>query len=183
MKISELSHVTRDEIVKWTMDLVAIPSYKTVPGRETACAEYIRDVFAKEKINAEVKEVVDGRCNVYAVLKGTGGGKNLLLNGHTDTVSPYGMEHATEPWIEDDCIWGRGTADMKGPLVSMMAAVIEIKRSGKPLKGDVIYTGVIDEEERGYGIVDLVEHGFHADAAIVGEPCAFEVCVAQRGVE
>lgn len=184
MRESPFKHVTRDEIIKWAMELVAIPSYKTVPGRETKSAEYIKAVFDAEGIETEIRDVVDGRCNIYAWYRGTGGGKNLLFNGHTDTVSPYGMEKANEPYItENGEIWGRGTADMKGPLVSMMAAIIELKRSNTKLSGDVIFTGVIDEEERGYGIVDLVEYGFNADAAIVGEPCAFEVCVAQRGVE
>jgi len=47
----------------------------------------------------------------------------------------------------------------------------------------VIFAGVIDEEEKSLGTIDLIEKGLKADAAIVGEPTNLNICTAHRGLE
>ena len=74
-----------------------------------------------------------------ATLKGTGGGKSLLLMGHIDTVKegsgwtkdPFGGE------IEEGRLYGRGAVDMKGGIAAMMMALRAISKSQIALKGDV----------------------------------------------
>ncbi|MDL2294692.1 M20 family metallopeptidase [Ruminococcaceae bacterium OttesenSCG-928-D13] len=175
--------VASQEIVDWTMEMVRRPSYYGIPNQETAVAEYIKTVFDKEGIPCQLTEVEDGRCNVTATLKGTGGGKSILLNGHIDTVEPNDMERACDPYIENGRIHGRGTSDMKGPVACMMAAMIGIKRAGLQPKGDIQFAGVLDEEHSSIGTIDLLKRGITADGAIVGEPSGLEVCVAHRGLE
>lgn len=176
--------VLQQEIAKWTADMVAIPSYPGVQRQEYAVAEYIRGVFAAEGINCRIDELPDGRANAVAVVKGTGGGRSLMFNGHLDTVPPYDMEDACVPRVVDGRLYGRGTADMKGPLATMMAAVVAVKRAQLRLRGDVIFTAVADEEQGSLGAIRLLESGLRADGAIVGEPLSTPCLgIAQRGLE
>lgn len=177
------SVISENEIMDFIGDLVSIPSCHGIKEQETAIAEKIHDLFVKEGIESEISHVADGRCNVIARLKGTGSGRTLLLTGHTDTVPPYDMK---DPFIlkkDSDKLYGRGVVDMKGPLSCMIYGIIAIKRAKIELYGDLIFAGVIDEEEKSLGTIDLLEKGIKADAAIVGEPTNFEVCVAHRGLE
>jgi len=172
-----------DELVSLLQDLVAIPSYNGIENQETKVAEYIYNLFKKEGIETEITHVQDGRKNVTAVLKGKGKGKSLLLTGHMDTVPPYDMEDALEMKIDGDKLIGRGTNDMKGPLACMIMTLIAIKRADVELEGDLIFAGVVDEEEKSLGTIDLIEKGMKTDGAIVGEPTKLDICIAHRGLE
>ncbi|MBR4862687.1 MAG: ArgE/DapE family deacylase [Firmicutes bacterium] len=185
MRTDIFKYVSRDELIKWTMDMVAIPSYSGLPNQEAEVAAYIKNVFDNEDIPCTIRPLKNGRCNVYATLKGSGGGKSLMYNGHMDTVPAYGMEDAYTPWIDDDQnIHGRGTTDMKGPIAAMMGALIAWKRSGEILPGDVIFCGVADEEEASIGTIAVLEDGILADAAIVGEPMGDNaIAISQKGLE
>ena len=52
-----------------------------------------------------------------------------------------------------------------------------------PLKGDVIFTGVINEEGGSEGTEYLVRHGPYADRCVVGEPTGLEIHAGHRGLE
>ncbi len=176
--------VSRDEIEKWTSDMVKIPSYPGIPGQEMGVAKYIKSVFDSEGIECHIDELEDGRANVIAVIKGTGKGRSLMLNGHMDTVPPYDMENACDPWIEDGMMHGRGTADMKGELASAMAALISLKRQGKLPAGDLIFSGVADEEEGSLGCIRMIQAGYTADACVVCEGLGLgNIAVLQKGLE
>ncbi|SCY91157.1 M20 family metallopeptidase [Alkaliphilus peptidifermentans] len=176
--------ISQDEVVSIIKDMVKIPSYPGIVNQETKVAEYIHSLFLKEGIDSELHHVVDGRCNIVAKLKGNGGGKSLLLTGHIDTVPPYDMEEDPfEIKIIDGKMIGRGVVDMKGPLACMISAIIAIKRANLQLKGDIIFAGVIDEEEKSEGTINFIERNMKVDGAIVGEPTSLNVCVAHRGLE
>lgn len=176
--------VTKEEITRWTADMVAIPSYPGIPNQETAVAEYIKSVFDAEGVECRIDRLEDGRANVIATLKGTGGGRSLMLNGHMDTVPPYDMEDACVPKIRGDLMHGRGTSDMKGELAAAMAALISLKRQGSQLPGDLIFTGVADEEEGSLGCIRLIQSGLRADGCIVCEGLELgKIAVFQKGLE
>lgn len=175
--------INQEELVKMTEDMIRIPSFAGIENQETGVARYIKSVCDREGIQCRLEEVEDGRCNVIATLPGTGGGKTLLLNGHLDTVEPNDMEKAFEPWIQDGKLYGRGASDMKGPVAAMVGAMLAIKRAGIRLAGDLVFTGVLDEEHNSIGTIDLLERGLKADGAIVGEPTELQVCTAHRGLE
>lgn len=115
-----------------------------------------------------------GRPNVVGTLKGTGGGRSLILNGHIDTVTVEPRERWThDPFgaeIEKGKMYGRGTSDMKGGVIAMTKAVDCIIKSGIKLKGDVIIQSVVNEEHAGNGTLACIARGYKADAAIVTEP-------------
>jgi len=176
--------VDEKEVIKLLGDLVSKPSYWELPNQETAVAEHIYNFLKLEGIESEVVPVVDGRCNLIARIKGNGQGKSLMLTGHMDTVPPYDMTR--DPFkieIEDGKIYGRGVVDMKGPLACMLMAMVAIKRANIKLKGDLVFAGVIGEETKSEGTIDLLKSGIRTDAAMVGEPTELHACICHRGLE
>jgi acetylornithine deacetylase len=173
-----------DERERLLSDLVCINSINPdlVPGSpgEAEIAHYIADWLQRAGLQVELFESVSGRPNVVGIAHGTGGGKTLLLNGHMDTVGVAGMPDAHTPRIDREMgrLYGRGAYDMKGGLAACMLAIAEAKKQN--LRGDVIFTGVIDEEYASLGTLDLANR-FHADGAIVAEFTELELILAHRG--
>lgn len=175
---------SEEELIKLTQELVRIPSHKDAENREKEAAEYIYKFSKENGLEVEYQEVDGLRKNVIVNLKGEGTGKTLMFNGHMDTVPPYNM--IIDPYggeVKDGFIWGRGTSDMKGPIASMLIAMLAIKRSYKSMKGNIIFTGVLGEEEQSEGTEALVKSNIKADGAIVGEPSNYEYAIGHRGLE
>jgi acetylornithine deacetylase/succinyl-diaminopimelate desuccinylase len=175
--------VKEDDIVSLVCNLVRIPSHKDNEDRERNVAEFIAHFFQQEGIRVNLVPIIDDRPNVIAILPGTGGGKTLILNGHTDTVPPYGMKDPYNADIHGSRIYGRGSCDMKAGVACMMYAMAILKRTGVSLAGDVIFTGVINEELKSEGTEAVVQSGIHADFAIVGEPTELSIQLGHRGLE
>lgn len=171
-----------DELERLLSDLVSINSINPdlVPGSpgEVEVASYIADWLKLNDVQVELVESVSGRPNVVGIARGTGGGKTLLLNGHMDTVGIAGMPAAHEPVIKDGRLYGRGSYDMKGGVTACMLTIAEARK--QHLRGDVIFTGVIDEEYASLGTMDLAKR-FHADGAIVAEFTELQLILAHRG--
>lgn len=126
-----------------------------------------------------------GNPNVVAVLKGKGGGRSLILNGHIDVV-PIGDEQSWkhDPFsghIEEGKLYGRGSTDMKGGTVALLMALEAIIKSGICLKGDIIFQSVIEEESGGAGTLAAVLRGYRADGAIIPEPTNMKIFPKQQG--
>jgi len=125
------------------------------------------------------------RPNVLGILRGKGGGRSLLLTGHIDTVTveprsdwvhdPFGSE------VADGVIYGRGASDMKGGLLASLSAIQSLIEAEVPLKGDVIFGSVVNEEHSGNGTLSMICKGITADAAIVPEPSENQIFVATPG--
>ena len=135
------------------------------------------DKFTYEQLMASpfdrLKSYKD-RPNLIGRLKGKGGGKSLILNGHIDTV-PIGDESKwhVDPFgaeIKDGKLYGRGAVDMKGGVAAMVSAVETLTALKVPLSGDLMLQTVVNEEHAGGGALGIVADGYTADAAIVTEP-------------
>jgi acetylornithine deacetylase len=125
-----------------------------------------------------------GRPQLAARLRGAGGGRSLLLNGHIDVV-PAAREDGWErdpfePHLRDGEIVGRGACDMKGGIAAMVVAAEVLAATGR-LRGDVIVCTDTDEESSGVGGLACARRGVSADFAIVPEPSSLEVWPACRG--
>ena len=176
--------VKKTEVEKLVKDLVRIPSHRDVPTREKEVAEFLAGFLSDEGIDAKLRKVEKDRPNVIAVIRGSGDGKNLMLNGHTDTVPAYEMDiDPFAPKVDKGRLYGRGALDMKGGLGAMAMAIVALKRARLKLGGDLILAAVIGEEEKSEGTEDIVLKGPKADAAIVGEPTALEIQPTHRGLE
>jgi acetylornithine deacetylase len=126
-----------------------------------------------------------GNPNVVGLLKGIGGGRSIILNGHIDVV-PEGDSSAwnIDPYSGDHVngkVFGRGSTDMKGGTVALLLAIEALKEKGVELKGDVFFQSVIEEESGGTGTLAALERGYTADAAIIPEPTNMKIFPKQQG--
>lgn len=117
---------------------------------------------------------------------GTGGGPGvpgLVLNGHVDVVPPGDPDWWTahDPWYlqEADGRWyGRGTCDMKGGVVAILAAVRAVgDRLTKPFAVHV----VVGEEDGGIGTFATLRRGHTGRACLIAEPTAGSIVSANAG--
>src|ERR1700730_5759473 len=192
-KLLEKIDQRRDQAIDFLQKMIAIPS---VTGDEAKIQTFLADYLAgigldvdkwetdwEELKNAPAYRPVargyEGRPNIVATLKGTGGGRSLLLNGHTDVIPVGGGEGwSDDPWsapIRDGRVYGRGSADMKSGVASHIMAVECLLAAGVKPKGDVLLDIVVDEEISGHGTLDTVIRGYKADAGISGETSGLAV--------
>jgi acetylornithine deacetylase len=146
---------------------------------EGAAADLIAAECADAGLEVRQDEVAPGRRNVVARLRGRRVGPRLLFNGHMDTVTVDGMTDPFGGSVQGDRLFGRGAYDMKGSLAAMIEAGRLVRETGLEA-GELILAFVIDEEYESLGTADLLRRE-RADAAVVTEPTALEVCVAHKG--
>lgn len=170
----------RDTLV----DLVQInsinPSLDPQSPGEREIAAYIAESMATAGLAVRLLEPEPGRSSAVAVLRGSGGGKALMLNAHIDTVGVAGMANPFSGAIRDGKLYGRGAYDMKGAMAACMAAAKALADAGVALRGDVVVAGVADEEFTSIGTSEVIRH-FPVDAAIVTEPTHLRICLAHKG--
>ena len=164
-----LDSVDREEMLRLAEDLIKIPSYKT---EESDVARYLGDYLEKRGYEVQLQEVEPDRFQTVATLRGSGGGKSLMLNGHID-IDPLAMGWKRDPWtpsIEGDLIFGAGIRNMKSGVSSLVTAAEAIRKSGVTLKGDLVLACVVGELQGGVGTTYLCQNGPLTDMAVVPEP-------------
>lgn len=171
-----------EELIDLLSKLVAIDSVNPdlVPGGtgEGEVARFVAEWLGRAGLEVVLQETAAGRPNVVAAVKGTGGGRSLMLNAHLDTVGYAGMARPLAPYVEGNRLYGQGAFDMKGSLAAVMLAAAELAKH--PPRGHVLVTAVTDEEYASLGTRAIVAT-WKADAAIVTEPTGLDVCVAHKG--
>jgi acetylornithine deacetylase/succinyl-diaminopimelate desuccinylase-like protein len=133
------------------------------PGRERAACDFLGAILRGEGINYELYDAGgDDRVSLRAVLPGDGSARPFMLLHHTDVVPVQREYWEEEPFsglIKDGYIWGRGALDTKGLGVSQLMTFLTFKRLGIPLKRDLVYYAMADEEAGGaYGVEWLEKH-------------------------
>ena len=163
--------VNEDEVVKFAGDICKIPSPTM---EETPLSRWLQKFFEERGYEVEMQEVIPGNWQVIARLRGTGGGQDLMLNGHIDH-DPTGIDciDPFTPKVEGDKLVAWGLGNMKGGVAAMIMAAEAVRKSGVKLKGDIVICPVVGEtNEHGTnsGTHYLLSQGVTADAAIVPEP-------------
>jgi acetylornithine deacetylase len=187
-RVFEQIATLQDELVQTVSDAVKIESvnpkypgqiYDDVVGGEGRVSEYMAKVYRDLGCDTDLFAVEPGRENAVGVLRGNGGGRSLIFNGHVDVVPPGDSANwkSGSPFsgkIEHDRIWGRGSTDMKGGVVAQAFAARAIQQAGLRLKGDLILEAVVGEEVMDHecGTTATIKRGYTADAAVVSEPSA-----------
>jgi acetylornithine deacetylase len=170
-------------ITLWLREMVRINSINPVLAEggvgESVIAEWLVKICEDLGFDVQLQETAPGRQNVIAHRAGTGGGRSLLLTGHTDTVSVENMEgDPFDARIDGDRLYGRGSLDMKGGLAAILGAAGALR--DVPLAGDLWLGFVTDEEYASVGMDALVRL-IRPDAAILTEPTDDEVRLAHKG--
>ena len=122
------------------------------PGNEIKAAEFFKEIFDREGIEARIIESAPGRGNIYARLPGNGTKKTVMLLNHMDVVPADAKLWKEAPFsgvVKEGYIWGRGALDMKGPAIVELMTLLALKRNNVPLKADVVFLGTADEEAGG----------------------------------
>jgi acetylornithine deacetylase len=148
--------------------LIKIPSFKS---EETAVARFLAQFFRRRGYEVDLQEVEPGRFQTIATLKGCGGGKSIMFNGHID-IDPLVNGWKRDPWIpriEGDRMYGAGSFNMKGGVAAMISAAEALRKSGVRLRGDVVVACVAGELAGGDGTVHMLEQGVRTDMAVVAE--------------
>jgi acetylornithine deacetylase len=124
-------------------------------------------------LDADLQPFNDGaRFNAIGRLKGTGGGKSLLFNGHRDT-NPVTEGWTVDPYaglVDDKFIYGIGVSNMKAGDAAYFCAVKTLIDAGVKLKGDVVLTYVVGELQGGVGTLAAIRSGVTADYFVNSEP-------------
>ncbi len=177
----------RERLVSDLSEMIRIPSINpfdddVMPGhREQEMAAFYLDRMSDLGLQVGTREVAPGRPNVWGVLKGKGGGPSLMLSGHLDTVGTDNYPDALQARVADGRVYGRGACDMKAGLAAYLEVVRMLRETDTQLNGDLLITGLVDEEHMMIGSRDLGEHGPWANYGIIGEPSDMIICPAHKG--
>jgi acetylornithine deacetylase len=110
-------------------------------------------------------------------------GPRLAVDGHVDVVPPGSVAWTHGgPWsgaIDDGFVYGRGTVDMKGPVVAALHALAAL--GGRAPNGEVVLVAVASEEDGGLGTFAALERDDAFAGCVIPEPTGFDVVCAQAG--
>ncbi|HEX3067541.1 MAG TPA: M20/M25/M40 family metallo-hydrolase [Thermoanaerobaculia bacterium] len=131
------------------------------PGNETAGARFLQQLLLKEGIDAKLIGADPNRQSVYARLASGTNEKALVLLHHIDVVPVVASQWTKPPFAgirSDGYLWGRGALDVKSLGIAELMAFVDLKRRHLPLRRDVIFLAVADEEMGGlHGCKEILE--------------------------
>lgn len=169
--------ILKSEAIELLQKLIAVPSFSK---EEDKTAAVIADFLTAKGI-----PVNRSGNNVWARNKHFDAAKpTLLLNSHHDTVKPN-PGYTRDPFqaeIIDGKLYGLGSNDAGGPLVSLIATFVYFY-DVPGLSYNIVLAATAEEEISGTGGIEQVWNDLpKIDCAIVGEPTLCEAAVAEKGL-
>jgi acetylornithine deacetylase len=169
--------ILTDKAIELLKELIATPSFSK---EENETAEIICNFFASLDVPyARVGNNVYAKSKYYDAAK-----PSVLLNSHHDTVKPNAKytRDPFEPVEEDGKLFGLGSNDAGGCLVSLIATFLYYYDRAD-LNHNVVFAASAEEEISGVNGIELVlPYLGNIDFGIVGEPTKMEMAVAERGL-
>jgi len=163
----------QSDVVRLLAELVRFETDNPPGGNEGPAQRWMAERMRQLDLEVDLFDALPGRPNAVGILKGSGGGHSLILNGHMDVaeVRQRGAwrRDPFEPVVEGRTMYGRGTSDMKSALAAYLFVLQQLHAAGVRLRGDVIIESVMGEEAGEPGTRSCTERGYRADFAIVGE--------------
>jgi len=194
-KVFEYIDSRRDELIALAKDLVAIPSVNDASDystdNETNVQLFLEKTLKSYGLETDLwcEDSEQRRPNLVATLRGSGGGKNLILNGHSDVVPVMEPKKWTSPafspQVREGKLYGRGAVDMKGGLAAMAFAAKALIECNIALKGNLYLEMVCGEESNQgatIGTAATIRHGYKAPFAVVAEPTSLEIHTTSIGI-
>ncbi len=177
-------------IVRLLLDLIAVPSVNPaflplgdVRAGEARVGELVAETARAGGLDVTQVDAAPGRANIIARLRPSGPVKHrVLLAPHLDTVGFPALDALLRPKLASGRVIGRGACDTKGCVAAMLSAVLAVAKSGRrPISTEIVFLGLVDEENGQAGSRFHARHGDKADLAVVGEPTRLEVVTAHKG--
>ena len=177
-----------EQALEWARRLVRIPTISSdsnLPLIEVV-ADYMRSVGVPIRLTYNDDH---SKANIFATI-GIGKPGGVVLSGHTDTVPWEGQAWSRSPTSadivtvgDDERLYGRGSADMKGFIGTVIAQTRSWLDADLPFA--IHYASSYDEEVGCFGaqglLADLKEAGLCPAMCIVGEPTSMVPAVAHKG--
>ena len=187
-----------NETVSLLCDLIRYPS---TSGREQEVMKFVAQAFEPVVDSVELVSIPPDivrdpdyanplpavregeHWNVVAAVRGSGGGRSLIINTHADVVPPSeGQLAPFDPVFDGESVHGRGACDAKGQVATIWRALKQLRAEGVRPKGDIVLHIVAEEESGGNGSLALVRNGrVRADAVLVAEPTDLKIVATARG--
>lgn len=165
-----------NQAVELLQSMISIPSV----SRDEKCAAD-RLEMAMRGYGLSVQRMGN---NVWAIAPGYDESRTtLLLNAHIDTVKPAASwtRDPFTPTIEGDCLFGLGSNDCGGGLVSLLQVFRML--SEKKQSYNLVYLASAEEEVSGANGFSLALPQLpKVDVAIVGEPTGMQPAIAEKGL-
>ncbi len=166
-----------DRYIRLLKSLISTPSFSK---EEEQAAELIRKFLTDEGIPYKTK-----KNNTWALNKHYIKGKPvLLLNSHIDTVRPAkGYSYNPfSPIEEGDKLYGLGSNDAGGPLITLLAVFIHFYQRDD-LPWNLVFAATAEEEISGrQGLEIVLPEIMPVAFAVVGEPTRMELAIAEKGL-
>jgi acetylornithine deacetylase len=157
--------------------LIETPSFSS---EEDQTAILIENWFTQNNIPFEREN-----NNIWAFNKHLDKSKpTLLLNSHHDTVKPNQgyTKNPFEAIVEDGKLFGLGSNDAGGPLVSLLATFTNFY-ANENLPYNMVMVASAEEESSGKnGLNSVLKHLPELDCAIIGEPTLMQLAIAEKGL-
>ena len=155
--------------------------------------EFVEDYLGGLGIESRRVMHTEDKANLFATVAAAGGAASdasdrggIAVSAHTDVVPVEGQDWDTDPWVlteRDGRLYGRGTADMKGFLAVVLAALPRIAEAELTTPFHLVCSP--DEEVGCVGVLpllaDLEARDARPEMAIIGEPSSMGVIAAHKG--
>lgn len=173
---------------KLLSELIALPSVnpaflppKDRHAGEERVSQFLAATAAQAGLDVGFQPVLPNRSNLLVRLAPPGKARQrVLLAPHLDTVN--GTEAQFQPRFRDGRLYGRGACDTKGSVAAMLQALCELGRTGRrPAATEIVFAGLVDEEDAQRGSRVLATSSLKADLALVGEATELKVVTAHKG--
>jgi len=144
-----------DEMAALLAELVAVPTENPPGNNYRACADLLENRLRRVGLECERLEAGDSKeaasdSPVCLIATHGRGDRVLYFHGHYDVVPAQSREQF-QPSRKGHFLFGRGSCDMKGGIVSMLYAILALKECGEELNGRIGLTMVPNEETGGEG--------------------------------
>lgn len=163
--------------------MIAIPAFSR---EEAAVCDCIWDWMQEHGVDAIGEQYPMRRDadNIILEQKGRGDGRPvILLNAHIDTVRPVASytRDPFDPAVEGDILYGLGSNDDGGSLISLLAAYLELVRTEQSYR--LIFAATSEEEVCGReGIERIIPSLGPIALGVIGEPTRMQMAVAEKGL-
>jgi acetylornithine deacetylase/succinyl-diaminopimelate desuccinylase-like protein len=198
-EIARAIESNRDDLVALTLEMSSIQSPH---AQEREVAKFAVDWLRRADIEAWLQPITEQSANAIGRIRGTGGGRSLILDAHLDTGHPLPPDAPARvrkihgAWREEGLLFGWGLVNDKAQAAAFMIALRALIRLGIRLRGDLIFAGVafetgapsvgaaqgINYPGEGFGTWWLVNRGIVADYALIGETSGFGVVSVEAGM-